>query len=202
MAASVDGTMLIVCAANVCRSPYAAFALKRDLPHASVRSAGVTARIGDEICRFTRERIDQHPSGSDFIASHAATRLDRALIDQADLILTASEAERSAVAVIDPKARTRTFTLVEAAYGVQFLAGSARLRSLADVADALNAQRGRVPLPKRRPRRWLREAAYGIAIPDAHIGDTQNHEVVYRSIEDAVGRFTRALDRAPAHRQG
>ncbi|WP_243231855.1 hypothetical protein [Microbacterium sp. CIAB417] len=194
MSASVDGTVLIVCAANVCRSPFAAFLLGRELPGLLVESAGVAARAGDALCRFTRQRITALPDGSRFVQQHVVRRLDTDLIGRADLILTASPSERSAVAVRSPEARTRTFTLVEAAHSAKALSETERPSTLAGLAEMMNARRGRVTLPPVHRGRWTtRSARFGIAIPDAHIGETQRHSVVYRSIEDAVGMFARAF---------
>lgn len=200
MSAGVDGDLLIVCAANVCRSPFAAFLLAKGLPEAIVSSVGVSARTGDPLCGFTREQILTFPEGEDFVESHSATRLDAAAIDEADLILTASEAERSAVAVLVPSARTKTFTLVEAAHSARSLAQPLHDMSLLTLAASMHAQRGMVDLPqvRRRARFALRKPSYGIAIPDAHIGDTRRHDEVYRTVSEAVGMFLAALDRSNA----
>lgn len=192
MSDGVNGTLLVVCAANVCRSPYAAFLLGRSLPDVEVRSAGVTARAGDPLCRFTEERIDALPGGAEFSAAHVATRLDIESLSEADLILTASEAERSAVAVLDPGTRPRTFTLVEAAYSAAALGSAAQGVGLRELAGLMHAQRGMIDLPEARRPRWvsLRRPSYGIAIPDAHIGDARRHDEVYRTVTEAVDRFT------------
>jgi protein-tyrosine phosphatase len=203
--ARVDGTLLVVCAANVCRSPYAAFLLAQELPDAVVRSAGITARAGDALCGFTRERIAALPAGEAFAGAHVTTRLDAAAVAAADLILTASEAERSAVAVMDPAARSRAFTLVEASFSAAALAPSeSGDTSLAALAARMHGQRGLVAMPPVRRRHRLSpfRSTHGIAIPDAHIGDTRKHDEVYRAITDAVSRFARALDPALSERDG
>lgn len=194
MSARIDGELLIVCAANVCRSPFAAFLLAHAMPNATVRSAGVTARSGDALCRFTEERIAALPEGEQFAVSHRATRLDAESIARADLILTASAAERSAVAVHDPEARSKAFTLVEAAYSAQSIAPLPEGLVLRDLAARMHSQRGLVNLPDDRRRRRFspRRSTYGIAIPDAHIGETRRHAEVYRTVVEAVERFSAA----------
>lgn len=205
MPAPVHGSLLVVCAANVCRSPYAEFLLGQALPDVIVRSVGVAARAGDPLCRYTRDRIAALPAGPAFTDAHITTRLDGAAIAGADMILTASEKERSAVAVLDPVARSRTFTLVEAAYGAATLQPSgSENHSLAALAARLHTRRGLVTLPPIRHRRWLSlsRSTYGIAIPDAHIGDTRRHEEVYRTISEAVSRFVGAISPASGPREG
>lgn len=194
MSEEVQGSLLVVCAANVCRSPFAAFLLGRALPGVDVSSVGVTARTGDPLCRFTADRIGELTIDPDLAEAHAAARLDETSIRNADLILTASEAERSAVAMMSPESRPKTFTLVEAAYGAQALSPLPADVTLADLAARMHAQRGLVDLPQARRRHRLSpfRSSYGIAIPDAHIGDTRKHEDVYRTITDAVTTFAGA----------
>lgn len=198
MSEALNGSLLIVCAANVCRSPFAAFLLAQSLPDVDVTSVGVTARTGDRLCEFTRERIVALPEGPEFADAHAATRIDTDSIEAADLILTASEAERSAVAVLVPSARTRTFTLVEAAHSARSLASLPEDGSLTELAARMHAQRGMVDLPpvRRGSRLALRRASYGIAVPDAHIGDTRRHDEVYRTVAEAVEMFVAATSPA------
>lgn len=199
MSVDVNGKLLIVCAANVCRSPFAAFLLGVALPGFEVTSVGVTARGGDPLCRFTEERVSALPQGAEFAAMHVATRLDVESITGADLILTASEAERSAVAVLDPQARPKVFTLVEAAYSARTLALPLAGMGLGELGARMHAQRGLVDLPQARHRHRLSpmRSSYGIAIPDAHIGDTRRHAEVYRTVTEAVEMFSDAL-RSPA----
>ncbi len=194
MSEATDGSLLVVCAANVCRSPFAEFLLGQALPNASVSSLGVTARAGDPLCRFTEERITALAGVEQFGAEHSAARLDAESIASSDLILTASEAERSAVAVLDPSARPRVFTLVEAAHSARALGADAKGITLAELAARMHAQRGIVDLPPVRHRLRFSpfKAEYGIAIPDAHIGDTRRHDEVYRTVSEAVSMFTQA----------
>lgn len=198
MSVGVNGKLLVVCAANVCRSPFAAFLLAAALPGTEVSSVGVTARTGDPLCRFTDERISGLPDGPAFAKAHVATRLDSARIAGADLILTASEIERSAVAVLDPEARPRTFTLVEAAHSARALAPLPAGLGLRELAERMHAQRGIVDLPQVRHRHRLSplRSSYGIAIPDAHIGDARRHSEVYRTVTDAVEMFAGACSDA------
>lgn len=197
MPSEVDGNLLVACAANVCRSPFAAFLLARDLPAVAVSSVGVTARGGDPLCRCTEDRILALPDGAQFVEGYSATRLSVEHIAQADLILTASEAERAAIAVLDPDSRPKTFTLIEAAHSARSLDPVSAQAPLQALAQRMHAQRGMVNLPQPGRSRlpWGRRR-FGIAIPDAHMGEARRHDVVYRAISNAVDLFVTASKRA------
>jgi protein-tyrosine-phosphatase len=113
----VDFSVLFICTANQCRSPIAEHLLRsevalRDLSW-SVASAGLEARPGQ----------DMHPSAARILdrrgidaSGWTSRRVGPEMLAQADLILTATEAHRGAVARLSPGAMARTFTLLQFAY--------------------------------------------------------------------------------------
>jgi protein-tyrosine phosphatase len=115
--------ILVVCTANICRSPAAATFLRRefaDSGHASdfeVASAGVAALEGSAACdlsdAFVGERTGEPP--------HVSQRVTPKLLADADLILAAAREHRSAIAGIDPKARPRTHTVRQAGRAASWL---------------------------------------------------------------------------------
>jgi len=119
--------ILIVCTANICRSPLAEHLLRRALeaggeqPHASdfvVRSAGTHGWDGSEMDAAAAEelrRLGSDPTG--FLARTLAPPDCEA----ADLILTATLAHRAAVLQEVPQALRRTFTLLELAHLVEHI---------------------------------------------------------------------------------
>ena len=111
-------TLVTVCTANVCRSPAMAAVLSSgagrhpglDGSGVEVRSAGVNAVAGISIDSRTAEALRQ----AGYEAPEAGSvRLDRDLIAEADLILTASRRHRATIVRMVPQARERTFTMRE-----------------------------------------------------------------------------------------
>jgi protein-tyrosine phosphatase len=112
---SGSSVVLVVCTGNICRSPAAELLLRERLGADSgiaVFSAGTAARVGDGVAppmaRLLRERgLD--PDG------FAARQLVPGLVSAADLVLTMTADQRSAVVSTVPAALRRTFTLRELA---------------------------------------------------------------------------------------
>lgn len=200
-------SVLAVCAANVCRSPVISFLMAREFsalgaPEGSAfASAGASARGGVAVCHTMRSRLAERAGWSDFAAEYRSVRLVPEHIDAAELILTATAAERGAVALMRPSARTRTFTLLEAAALAEHAAServAAAASDLSALADLMNAQRGLVEPPK--PSRWRRPGPESVFdIPDAHTSRAR-HERVLRTVEMAstrLGAAVRSLTTAP-----
>lgn len=107
--------VLTVCTANVCRSVVAAAQL--DSMFASVGlddviqvgSRGVRAQDGYPACPRGFELADLE------IPTHASRRLSVGDVEAAQLILTAEAQHRGAVVTLLPRARSRAFTMTEAA---------------------------------------------------------------------------------------
>lgn len=103
--------VLAVCTANHCRSPVMQYMLAAALGEScTVRSAGTAAVDG----------VAMHPLAIEVLAARGidgsafrSTQLRIAMIDQADLILTAETTHRSAVVALCPNAVNRTFTLLQ-----------------------------------------------------------------------------------------
>ncbi len=148
----VDFSVLLVCTANQCRSPLAEHLFRaelavRDLSW-SVTSAGLQARPGQAM----------HPSAARILerrgidtSGWTSQRLVPEAVARADLILTATEAHRGAVAQLSPGAMPRTFTLLQFAHLIRSsrtmgTAGTTDLgRSL--IARAGSARGSLQPLP-------------------------------------------------------
>ncbi|MCX6461427.1 MAG: hypothetical protein NTZ03_14105 [Actinobacteria bacterium] len=190
--------VLVVCSANVCRSPVAAALLESSLaPQVTagliaVTSRGVWANDGDAVCG---RAVQQAGLGS---LQHSAQRLTAADIAGADLILTAEQVHRASVVEKDLSARKRTFTLREAAaLSKWFAAGS-------PVPEGLE-----VPPPPPTPADphaqllwWVSElnAGRGIAsmgsgqdldIADAHGEVRVDHAAVMAAVGSAVAGIAR-----------
>jgi protein-tyrosine phosphatase len=124
MSATYD--VLVVCEGNLCRSPLAERLLRlrlADVPGVRVTSAGTNARVGgamDPLAAAELRRLGGDPDG------FAARQLTAELVNAADLVLTATRAQRSYVIGLAPAALKRTFTLLELAVLLDERAWAAR----------------------------------------------------------------------------
>jgi len=188
----------VVCTANVCRSPALTMLLREGLARTASRDrvlvgdAGTRARDGEPGCTEIAARGGWDPLA---MRAHRSRGVTRELVAASDLILTVSARERSAIAQLDPSARTRTFTVLEAI----------RLDGLSADLDAEPAGRRVRPesrifrLPARlhaaRSRPLSVEATTDDDIPDAHSSRTRHLEVA-RRISAAAAELTTVLARA------
>lgn len=107
--------ILIICAGNVCRSPYAERVLQARLDAVApggftVSSAGTIAEAGAAMFPRSAEAVLRHgadPAGFRATPLTAATLADRALV------LTMERDQRAAVLDLAPALLRRTFTLLE-----------------------------------------------------------------------------------------
>lgn len=121
VSAHAPGRVLVVCTANVCRSPMTELLLRAGLAlrrpevagEVQIGSAGVRAREGQAIAEYAAELLAERGIASDDFASRA---LVPALVVDADLVLCASREHKSAVVTLVPEARSRTFTIREFAW--------------------------------------------------------------------------------------
>ncbi|WP_423395831.1 low molecular weight protein-tyrosine-phosphatase [Burkholderia sp. LMG 21824] len=107
---SARPSLLVVCEGNLCRSPIAAALLAARLPHATVRSAGLAARVGhpaDPLARDVAREL-----GLDLDA-HVAGPVTVDLCRQADLILVMDRAQQRDLESRHLFARGRVFRLGE-----------------------------------------------------------------------------------------
>ena len=114
---------LVICTANVCRSPVTAALLAGTLgSETEVKSAGTRAYLQEKRCpmaaEWLREWVSREDSNGRVSADGAKgipTQLDADLVRGAGIILTASREHRSAVVRLVPRAQQVTFTIRQAA---------------------------------------------------------------------------------------
>lgn len=157
--------LLVVCTANICRSPATARALRVHLAALGideglvrVSSAGIRALSGAPMCAISSELIDEQLVG--MAAGHAAEHESRALTAdvaaQADLILTADRSHRRDLLAMLPAVRARTFTVRQAARLASWVAAPTGTLPVARAAaagealtlDPLDPRIGAPPLPQ------------------------------------------------------
>ncbi|SAL77911.1 protein tyrosine phosphatase [Caballeronia peredens] len=103
-------SVLMVCEGNICRSPMAAALLARELPHLAVSSAGTHALVGEPANAVVAEQARANGIPID---THVATQIDIARVNEADLILTMTQAQREWVEAAWPSARGKVFRLCD-----------------------------------------------------------------------------------------
>ncbi|WP_434971223.1 low molecular weight phosphatase family protein [Microbacterium sp. bgisy207] len=123
--------VLVVCTANMIRSPLAELYLRDRLAHlpVTVRSAGTHPGPGDGMTRRARDAARDLGLSMTDAEAHRPQRLTRELVEQADIILGASRVHRSACVRLDLSALGRSFTMRE----------FARLSAAVDAGSLANA---------------------------------------------------------------
>lgn len=199
-------TVVVVCAANVCRSPLAALMLEQSLPFVGRRLGLRVLDCGEQAvpdlppCPKMLRWVRDHGLPVEQLAHHRSTPLDRALIDGADLVLAADRVTRAAVLRTAPTAADRAFTLREAA--ALSVEAASRARGLGGFVDALNASRGVSGVPGVSSVRpavmpWRRIEVHDHDVLDAHQEPGVTHERVRRQLIPPAERLVHALAQLP-----
>lgn len=104
------GRILTVCVGNICRSPIAEYVLRARLddPRVVVESAGIAAVPGARIDPRAQRVLERHGIDSD---SHVARRLERGMLESADLVLTMERSQLDFIRAFSPAATGKTFLL-------------------------------------------------------------------------------------------
>lgn len=107
-----DGSILVVCTGNVCRSPYIERRLRAELPDIGLRveSAGTGALVGSDMDPRVAQRLAQAGISSE---GFAGRQLTPDIARAADLILAASREHRSEVVRLEPSVLRRTYALAD-----------------------------------------------------------------------------------------
>ena len=176
--------LLFVCTGNLCRSAVAERltrmraqeSLGRAADAVHVASAGLEAPDGEEMHPHSAAalvRLGGDPAG------FRARSFSPALATEADLVLTMTRLQRTAVLKQTPRGLRRTFTLLEAAG----LLEGADLRGLADVALV---DRGRELALRLHAARAFRSSTSADDIPDPIGGRASAHRQAAETIDAAL----------------
>ncbi|MEO8220369.1 MAG: hypothetical protein ABI563_06255 [Specibacter sp.] len=181
-------SVLIVCAANLCRSPLIAFAAGR-AGGVITMSAGLLARDGMPMCPMSATRISLHDGGARHVESFRSRALSSLDLDGFDLLLTATTAMRSDVVKQHPKLRGKTFTVLETlALGKMPLSGTEldEVRSNGPAA-VMFARRGTVSSSPARRRALLRSRENSLDISDGHTDRGNRHHLATADLAERAG---------------
>lgn len=180
----MNARVLVVCTANICRSPAAAGLLADRLgPTVEVVSRGVRAMPGAPMCARSADWLTTGlPDGGGVRPNpltdrpHSSAPLTLADVRSATVILTASPRHRSAVVALRPSAQVRTFTLAQAARIATWRAGQGAKPPIGNVSERvlwlteeLDTHRASVPLP-----------GGDDDLPDPHHGEAHHADVLPR----------------------
>lgn len=183
--------ILVVCTANICRSPLAMAMLERQAlerlgPDAPVwvRSSGVHGMQGHPATEESRRQADVRSLD---LTSHRAAVTTRDEVASADLVIVMSEQHRARLVTMHPPASRWTFTLPELArlcsalkpVDADDLDVRERVRFVARLAHASRAYVARPDGPE--------------DVADPYGGPRQGYEVMAAEVERHVGRIAPQL---------
>jgi protein-tyrosine phosphatase len=180
--------IVIVCTANICRSPMAEAMIRQALraygPDAApitVESAGVYGHEGSPIAPGSAAALNALGIEDD---GHRGRLLTPAIVGAADLVLTMEEGHRAAILAGSPEARDKTFVLREFAR----LAGGE-----APPADAGVAARARALVTAAGRRRTVLPWAGVDDVPDPYGGPGEGYHACAALLLGEVGTLLRPL---------
>lgn len=191
------GGVLVVCTANVCRSPMAELAIRRrfgQLPGfevVPVASAGLRVADGSVVCDAV-EGFGDDPQWRLMAGAHRPRAFEPDQARQAALVLSATRELRSALVAALPECRASVFTLREAVWLGQGYVRDAATPAAASVEAFrahLDAMRGLLPLPEPPLRRLRRTVADAFDIPDEHGRRAARHSATLRSAFGAASEL-------------
>ncbi|PZQ87797.1 MAG: hypothetical protein DI534_13545 [Leifsonia xyli] len=187
--------ILVVCTANVCRSPLAEYVLQellrgtRGFESVAIGSVGVKPVRNGRMCELAEASLTG-TNAEPFARAHKSLSATPTRLGNATLILTASRSNRAAIARILPQARPRTFTITEAiALGQGFSPeGETGVDAVRAFARYLDARRGlAAPVAPSGVRSWFSRASDPWSIADGHNLGAKQHA---RTISEVRSRVT------------
>ncbi|OII43513.1 hypothetical protein [Plantibacter sp. MMLR14_011] len=144
-------SVLFVCTGNICRSALGAQILAAKLAAAGVTAGGRPIAVSSagtgvgQGLEMPLEVVEQSRRFGGSPEGHVPTALDRDLVADADLILTATREHRSVVARLLPRASRVTFTVPQFA---RLVVEAPAVSDPWTLVDEVAAQRGSVPPPE------------------------------------------------------
>ncbi len=168
--------VLFVCIGNVCRSPLGERLLASRLREEDfeVSSAGIAAMVGAPMTPEPALHLESYGGSAD---GFAARQLVPGMVNESDLVLTATKAIRSRVLEDSPGALRRTFTVLE----------------LAALLDVVPADSDPAALVRSAAEERSRAALDDYDIPDPFGRGDEAHLVAAQSMAAAVERIAKAF---------
>ena len=176
--------ILFVCTGNICRSPMAAILLSNKIrkPGIKIDSAGTHALRHSDMPPQSKQVLDELGIPT---SEHISKQLDPELLEDADLVLTATAEQRSEAARTLVRANRYTFTILEFADIIDFLKDPGE-------TDFDILEEG--PTLHERLRQVAAARGYLNSEKDRDIEDPFTHEInVYRQVGDQINEATRKI---------
>jgi protein-tyrosine phosphatase len=202
MSALASGGILVVCAANVCRSPLIELVLRSRfeshpvLGAVPIGSAGVHVDAVRTIC----ERVGAFREDArwrELAVSHRARQIEPAALRRAALVIAATRGLRSMLVTASPETRSRVFTLREAVWlGEGYVPDGNR--PVERFRDHIHGMRGLRPSPPARRRAWRLGDAEPLDIADRHGARASLHRGTVRDAARAAEELADLIAGAPA----
>lgn len=201
--------ILVVCAANVCRSPVAAALLRQSFAGtelrecAQVSSGGLHTWREVAVCTELTDGL-LGPDESELLRRHVPEPVVEDDLAESALVLAADRGIRSALVRMMPSAHDRTFTLREAAALATHVVSSSTAIRRGDATDwmrqlveEMNDSRGLIAMPavssyRRTSLPWPRIRVHEYDVPDPHDGPVP-HRVVRDLLAEGCADLTAAL---------
>lgn len=206
-------SILFVCAANMCRSPYAAAKFSAEVARIgelnfSVNSAGTHAIPGQEWCP-----VSVAAGASQGSARQVAEHIEKVDLDSYDLILVSGRTQRAAVLQYQPRSRAKLYTVTEAALQIGWITQDGGVLDAVTVGVSgkdFDFNVSRIPkLPQAPLDRWnwlvnemnqwrgfvapVTNANDSLNILDPHEGKKEIHPETFAQIDQAVADITRGI---------
>jgi protein-tyrosine-phosphatase len=107
--------LLFVCSGNTCRSPLAEGIAKKIFPETLLKEVEISSAGSSALDGLPASSLAVQVAGTHSIdlTEHKATLLNKALVNNADLIITMGSTHRNTVGVIEPSALDYTFILTD-----------------------------------------------------------------------------------------
>lgn len=129
-------SVLVVCTANICRSPLAEGLLQAQVADLglAVRSAGTRALVGHPPIP---EAVDYQRRRTGLTLAHRGTQLTDPLVQGSGVVLTMTERQRAEVVRLVPGALRRVFTLRQFVRLAPHLPGGTAYQGVDELAEAV-----------------------------------------------------------------
>ncbi|MGG7452667.1 low molecular weight phosphatase family protein [Plantibacter auratus] len=187
-------SVLFVCTGNICRSALGAQILTARLAAAGVTAGGRPIAVSSagtgvgQGLEMPQEVVEQSRRFGGSPEGHVPTALDRDLVADADLILTATREHRSIVARFLPRASRVTFTVPQFA---RLVAETPAVSNPWTLVDEVAAQRGSIPPPEDPEDDDIEDPYRRSAVVYARVGDQ-----IHDHVSVIADRLAQAVERA------